>query len=320
MSKRCGILICTIACLFCAVKCEAQSQFSPVLTKMENSLFGMDYNNQSDDARLKRIENAVYGSSSSTSVSQRMDKLKKDLSVDVIDQKIKPTRDTFAEEQDSLAEKIPKADSNINYPIVNELEKTVFGKDFKAIDVTQRLANLEQNVFKKTYNDDLNSRVDRLKSAVMPNKSFAADSNNDCGDSDYYAPQSDLASQNQQYSDDYSDLADNFGTPQYNKRNSVLDDVQSDSDIAIPLSALEKRVLRKSFPDDTVSNRLTRLELRVFNSTFPDDDEQARLGRIASAYQAKKTSKKYDGNKFAQHTAAAMQVGAILLMILAAIL
>jgi hypothetical protein len=69
-----------------------------------------------------------------------------------------------------------------------------------------------------------------------------------------------------------------------------------------------------------VSNRLTRLELNVFSSTFPDDDEQTRLGRIASAYQAKKTSHKYDSNKFAQHAATAMQVGAVLLMILAAIL
>jgi len=110
-----------------------------------------------------------------------IDKLKKDLAVDVIGQQIKPKKDTFEDEQDSQAEKIPKADSNVNYPVINELEKRVFNKDYKTIEVTQRLTNLEQNVFKKTYNDDLNARVDRLKTAVMPEKNFTADSNDDAG-------------------------------------------------------------------------------------------------------------------------------------------
>lgn len=310
MSKRHGILILTVFYLFLGIRCQAQSQFSPVLAKMENSLFGMDYNNQSDDARLKRIEDAVYGAASTNSTTARVDKLKKDLAVDVIDQKIKPKRDSFEEDQDASREIIPKADSSVNYPIINELEKQTFGKEFKTIDVTQRLSNLEQNVFKKTYNDDLNSRVDRLRAAVMPEKSFVADNGSD--DSDY--SQDNFASQIPQSDYNYS------GIPDYNKDNSVNDDCQGSSDIVVPLSAIEKKVLRKSFPDDTVPNRLTRLEMNIFTSTFPDDDEKTRLGRIASAYQAKKTSKKYDSNKFAQHAATAMQVGAILLMILAAIL
>lgn len=310
MSKRHGILILTVFYLFFGIRCQAQSQFSPVLAKMENSLFGMDYNNQSDDARLKRIEDAVYGAASTSSTATRVDKLKKDLAVDVIDQKIKPKRDSFEEDQDNPTERIPKADSSVNYPIINELEKQTFGKEFKTIEVTQRLSNLEKNVFKKTYNDDLNSRVDRLRAAVMPEKSFVADNSSD--DSDY--SQDNFATQIPQSDDNYS------GIPDYNKDNSVNDDYQGTSDIVVPLSAIEKKVLRKSFPDDTVPNRLTRLEMNIFTSTFPDDDEKTRLGRIASAYQAKKTSKKYDSNKFAQHAATAMQVGAILLMILAAIL
>jgi len=313
MLKRNRILIFTFICLFLGIRCQAQSQFSSVLTKMENSLFGMDYSSQSDDARLKRIENAVYGNPLSSPIPQQIDKLKSDLAVDVIDQKIKPKRDSFESEQDSSAEKMPKADSSVNYPIVNELENKVFNKEFKTLDVTQRLTNLEQNVFKKTYNDDLNARVDRLKTAIMPEKNFTADSNDD-NSSSFYDSQDDTAGQTAQ-SDDNS-----TGIPNYNSNNSVTDDYQGDSNVTIPLSALEKKMLRKSFPDDTVSNRLTRLELNVFNSSFPDDDEQTRLGRIASAYQAKKTSKKYDSNKFAQHAATAMQIGAIVLMILAAIL
>lgn len=315
--KRFGILIYIFVFLFLGIRCEAQSQFSPILTKMENSLFGIDYSSQNDDARLKRIEEVVYGKASSRPVSQRIDNLSKDLSADLIGQEIKPKRDTFAEDEDSPKEKIPKADSTVNYPIVNDLEKRVFKKEFKATEINQRLANLEKNVFKKTYNDDLSSRVERLKSAVMPER-IASNTNNDDEENSYIPD--DLSTQMPQSQDYYRNPDYSSRIPSYNSRNSVLDDYQGDSDVAIPLAALEKKVLKKSFPNDTVSNRLGRLELQVFNSTFVDDDEQTRFDRVASAYQAKKTSKKYDSNKFAQHTATAMQVGAILLMILAAVL
>lgn len=310
MSKRFRVILCTIFIWFLGIQSYAQSQYSSVLTKMENSLFGIDYNNQSDDARLNRIEQSVYGAASSSPEAKRIDKLKNDLAVDVVDQKIKAKCDSFEDSQDSPAEAIPKADSNVNYPIVNELEKRVFNKEFKTNEINQRLSSLEQNVFKKTYNDDLNARVDRLRVAVMPEKTFVAEDNDN---SQYYESQDDTETG----AAAPDDLA---GVPSYNQNNSVLDDYQGEANITVPLSALEKKMLRKSFPDDTVANRLTRLEMKEFSSTFPDDDEQTRLGRIASAYQAKKTSSKYDSNKFAQHAATAMQVGAILLMILAAIL
>lgn len=314
MLKRFGILIYIAVFLFLGIECEAQSQFSPILTKMEKSLFGIDYSSQNDDVRLKRIEEIVYGSVSSNSVPQRVSKLSKDLSADLLGQEIKPKRDTFTEDDSAPKEAIPKADSSVNYPIVNEMEKKIFNKEFRAVDINQRLASLEKNVFKKTYNDDLNSRVERLKFAILPARS-ASNFNDDEDEDNSYATDT-ITSQTPQLQDD----SYNSQIPNYNSHSSVLDNYQGDTDIVVPLAALEKKVLKKSFPDDTVSNRLTRLELNVFNSTFTDDDEQTRFDRVASAYQAKKTSKKYDSNKFAQHTAAAMQVGAILLMILAAVL
>ncbi len=89
---------------------------------MEKSLFGVDYSSQNDVMRLKRLEEAVYGNSFSI-VSQRVNKLSEDLSADLIGQEIKPKRDTFAEEDDGYKEQIPKADSNISYPTVDNLEK-----------------------------------------------------------------------------------------------------------------------------------------------------------------------------------------------------
>lgn len=330
MYKRLGIIFFIIfLCFVFAPKSQAQGQFSAVLTKMEKSLFGIDYNAQNDEARVKRIEEEVYGKASSSPINQRVDKLSKDLSVDLIGKEIKPKKDTFAEDEDSIKEEIPKEDSSVNYPIVNNLEQKIFNKDFRSTDINQRLSKLEQNVFKKTYNDDLNSRVDRLKLAIMPQQTAYSDPDEEEGEfTNSYYPKNENTFEESSIPDDYKPLlgrrggATGFGSaiPNYNENNSVLDEYQGNSDIAIPLSALEKNILKKSYPNEAVPDRLARLELKVFNSTFADDDEETRMDRVASAHQAKKSSKRYDNNKFSQNMATAMQVGAFLLMIIAAIL
>lgn len=320
MLKRYQILIFGFIFLFLGLQTNAQSQYTAVLTKMEKSLFGVDFSTQSDEARVKRIEESVYGAPSSIPMQSRISKLSKDLSADLIGKEIKPKKDTFEEPENSVKEEAPKADSNINYPIVNKLEQKVFGHEFKNPDVNQRLTNLEQKIFKKSYNDDLNSRVDRLKQAIAP-EMLANNSSDDDSEATYIPDIEDVLNENS--SDKFSAAApirdEDDVIPSYNSQK-FQNNFQGSSDITISLAAVEKRVLKKSFPDDTVANRLTRLELNVFHSTFVDDDPETRLDRVASAYQAKKTSKKYDSNRFAQHSAAVMQIGAILLMILAAVL
>lgn len=317
--------------LFSQVKGEAKSQFSDTLTKIESSLFGVDYSSQNDTERLKRIEENVYGQSSSGALKGRVDKLSEDLSVDLIGKEIKPARDTFAdnEEEEVLEEEMPQADSSVNYPIVDMLEKNVFSRQYKKSDIKERLANLEKKVFKKTYqNDNLSSRVDRLREMVMPYQTAQAEPDENSQNlyfpedittkfpspSEYDYQDNNNYNQNSRYSDN------NYN---YYNQNNPFDSpsIYSDgSNLAIPLNSLEKKVLRKSYPNDTIKNRLVRLELKVFNSTFTEDDEQTRFDRVASAYQAKKSSKRYDNNKFSQHAATAMQIGAFLLMILAAVL
>lgn len=343
MIKKFGIIVIIYALLCWGLSAHAQTQFSGTLSKIEKTLFGVDYDSQSDDARLKRIEEIVYGQDATGTTQQRVSKLSKDLSADMIGQEIKPKKDSFEDEQDSIKENIPKADSNINYPAVNSLEQKVFSKQFKTMDINQRLANLEQNAFKKTYpNDDLSSRVDRLKSAISPQQ-LASNSDDDTSSDDYtYIPPSkstggassigqdddeNYINPSPPISQGYNSDNENYFSPGHNQNNSLAgrgddpyENYPEDSNITVPLATLEKLVLRRSFPNDNVSNRLTRLETKVFNASFTDDDAQTRLDRLASAYQAKKTSKKYDSNKFAQHMSTAVQVGAILLMILAAVL
>lgn len=334
--KRFGISI--LILFFIGLNAYAQSQYSPILTKMEKSLFGTDYSNQSDGDRITRIENAVYGAPSSKALGQRVDKLSKDLSADLMGQEIKPKADTFAQDDDTVQEAKEKADKSVNYPIVNAIEDKVFHKEYRDQDVDKRVAQLEQKLFNKTYNDDLSTRVDRLRNAALPQRVASNDDDSDY-DSDSSSPPlypSASPSDFPSYSGNPSDALtqDDFSSqslynrstgsaaaiPSYNSNNSVLDSYNGNTDITIPLASIEQRVLKQSFPDDTVENRLTRLEEKIFNSSFSEDDEQTRLDRISSAYKAQKSSKRYDGNKVSQHMSTAVQIGAILLLILAAVL
>lgn len=309
--KRNCILVLMLYFIFCG-RIFAQSQFSPIISRMETSLFGIDYPNQSDEARLKRIEENVYGKVYSQPVNIRIEKLKKDLSADAIGQEIKPKRDTFEQPEDEIKAEVPKADPNINYPIVNNLEKEIFKTEYKNLEINQRLAKLEQKTFNKTFEQEsLNSRVERLKTKVLAEKKAPELFNN----YDYCA-------------DDFENLPmqgkmtgaagpDNFSQRDFSDN---FDNYQNDTDIMAPLTNLEKSLFKKAYPEDTVPNRLTRLEAKIFSTSFAQDDPQTRMARLTSAQQAKKSAKKYDGNKFSQHMSTAMQIGAIVLMILACVL
>ena len=86
------------------------------------------------------------------------------------------------------------------------------------------------------------------------------------------------------------------------------------------ITTVENSILRRSFQNDSMQNRLARLENAMFGTQFSNDDEQTRLNRISSAYKAQKSSARYDSNKFSQNMSTAIQIGSMLLMILACIL
>ena len=86
------------------------------------------------------------------------------------------------------------------------------------------------------------------------------------------------------------------------------------------VSSIEKKLYKHVYNNDSSEKRLARIENSMFGTSFASDDEQTRLNRITSAYKAEKSAGKYDSNKFAQNMATAMQIGTILLMVLACIL
>ena len=78
--------------------------------------------------------------------------------------------------------------------------------------------------------------------------------------------------------------------------------------------------MKQNYNADTMDNRLARVEQYMFGTVFDSDDQQTRLDRISSAYNAQKSSGKYDSNKFAQNMTTGVQIGMLILMVLACIL
>lgn len=277
-----------------------------ILSKIENSLFGFEYSNENEATRVKRIEENVYGTSSNGDIQKRIAKLNKDLGAELYGQEIEPCEDTLAKEEEQR-EVLSSQDPNIDYPVINELEKSIFNQEYKNLKVKDRLAQLENKVFTNSYpNDDLSTRVDRLRERVRPQglePKLADDSFHTDG---YYPPPI-----------NYDGMSIG-GTSSY--YDSDYDSMFNFSGRKIKLSTVENALYNKNFKNDTMSNRLSRVEQSMFGESFADQDEQTRINRISSAFNAQKSSSKYDSNKFTQNMATAMQIGTMILMILACIL
>lgn len=285
-----------------------------MIDNVEKYLYGFTYQEQDETTRLNRIEKTVYGESSNKTNAQKIARLKSDMASDLIGKEIPPVKDTFMEEEERMAEIDEKIapGSNIDYPVINEMEKTVFNQEFKTNDVNGRLAKLEQKTFGKTYNDDLNSRVDRLRAKIKPsslNNSIA--SANDYFD-EIPLPQSGQDYRIPSYGDDFGD---NF--PSLTRKNPSN---SYNASATYNLNKIEKALYKQTYQNDPAENRLARVESSIFGTTFDEDSQDVRINRITSAINAQKSTQKYDNNKFSRNMSTAFQIGTILLMVLACIL
>lgn len=255
------------------------------ISSIESNIFGYDYDNETDIKRVERIEDFLYGTKKNGNINKRIENIKNDIG--------------FVKEEQITAQKelpnnirIPKLkeDSSVEYPMVDKLEETLFKTTYKTDDIYKRLDRLEQKVFMKVSNDDLNDRVDKLASVVMPKKTLQRNQ-------DDYSPQN---------LDSYY-------------RSNGLESIDNQS-LPFQLAVLEQDLFKNNYERDNIASRLDRLEQKLFNRTFSSDTDITRLQRIMVAYEAKQKSHKYENNRRMQNMATASQLGGILLMILAMIL
>lgn len=308
-------LILLFGILICLNPCFATTN-GTLLDNIEKSLYGFTYTTSDEASRLSRIEQSVYGQpKTNKTISERISALKKDISAEQIGHEISPKEDTFMEDNDSYKEeklaqeKMPPAGANVDYPSINELEQKIFSQQYKNKDLNSRLASLEQKSFGKTFdNDSFSARVERLQAKVKP-KSFMDNSI--------------AQSSNSYYDDDAIPLDKNYKLDEYQPPEFDYDAYNA-RNIAkskpTNIASIEKSIFKRNFNGESIDNRLSRIESTMFGTTFINDSQEDRLRRISSAYKATKSASKYDSNKFSQNMATAMQIGTLLLMILACVL
>ena len=270
----------------------AEMSIHEKITVIENTIFGYDYKDESDEKRVERIEKNLYGQKKTGDIINRVDSIQNDTGLTI--KKEKPLYSSNSSFQSKENLKLPelKEDSTVEYPIVDKMEEEIFNTTYKNENIYSRLNRLEEKVFNKTSSEDLNSRVDKLASVIRPKTKKMSN----------------------QYAYDYSsDDLNNY----YN--NNGFEPV-NDQSMPFQLAALEEDLLRNAYNNDNTSNRLSRLEQKLFNRTFVSDSDVTRLQRIMVAYDAKKNSYKYENNRKMQNMATMSQIGGILLMILAILL
>ena len=142
------------------------------ITKIENNIFGYDYNNEKMEARLARLEKSIYGKVSSGNNETRLKKIINDIAANEIGSEIKPSEDTYKEKEEL-------ADSSVQYPYVDEIEQKLFNKTYGNRDFHTRIVTIERKLFGKIYDvDDYATRMERIKAKMEPNSHLANKSRN----------------------------------------------------------------------------------------------------------------------------------------------
>ena len=291
MKKLCVIIFLLLG-LICRV--SAGEGKTDTLTKMENAVLGVDYSNQKIDQRLIRLEEYVYGRKNTGTAAERIKRLAKDLNADVIGQETVPDENMAAEQIDE-----EYADSSVDYPVLDDVEKKLSIKSTPNQSLHSRIAAIEKNMFNKVYEtDDFYTRVERIKDKAYTGSELIAD------DEGISIPEVSTDEFNMQ----------NILPRKRNYQNGST--TNSDNKLAL----LEQKVLNNTFPDENNNDRLARLESYVFDTEFYYDNEHDRLERLESALKAQRTADKYDNNRFQQKLNTALQIGAMVLMVLAFIL
>ena len=166
----------------------------------------------------------------------------------------------------------------IEYPAVDELEKTILGRIHPEEDIYIRLNRLETSVFGGVTAASLSERVDKLKKVVPESKQYTANKNN-------YYNNSKFRNRNpaMSYAGSYSkhnDLGSNY-VPNY----------------AVELYELEKEFLGQTYSNESMEVRLTRLEKEVFDSSSEDYPVEDRIQRLSAYADARDSNDYYEDQK-----------------------
>ncbi len=282
-------IICAITFLFMSFNAFvfASDNFDVQISKIEKSIWGFEYSKDDTQKRLSRIEKNIFGTTfQKSSKEERVKKINGALGLENYEDTLKQN---FEVAQTPL-----KEDEDINYPQIDALEYQIFSSTYEKENIYNRLERLEKKIFGSAQEGNLASRTDRLKAYVR--KDMLSQNNPSYYTQKPYSP---------------TETVEPYMNSQTRYENS---------DIYIQLAGLETTLFSKTYSQDPVGLRLNRLERKIFQRDFSSDDEYLRLQRLQAAASAKQTAKLYEANKIQKYTSTGLQLGSIILMILALIL
>lgn len=279
--------------------CASANELSDV-SVIENHLFGVEYKDETIVKRLDRIDNYLFGDIQRGTAADRIKKISESAGISFL------PKMTSEQKKIAAADFMPE-DKDVSYPVIDMLEEQSFNSVYQGENVYKRLERLEKKAFGKINDGDLSTRTDKLKAsllAVKPNK-ITYDDN--------YAPKG--VKPQISYNDN------NFPEIQsYSNREEKGYSTGAAADINYGLSVLENFVFGDTYAHLSSDDRLSKLERKLLKKTFNNDDINSRMERIATVASAKGSSMQYNENKWAKYVSTGVQVGSIILMILAMIL
>lgn len=273
----------------------------------EKEIFGVEYKDEAIQTRLSRIEKHLFGKVNQGTTQHRLNKISETSGIDFA------PKMTKAEKQIAQAE-YNKEDTSVSYPVIDMMEEKIFNKNYQGENVYKRVSRLEEHAFGRASDGELSERTDKLKAKLLAIKN----------EEEYNIQEYNQITQkpvtNPEYLTQTQEAEYNYRTAPYNKYNNYPTGAAANiSDFEYALTAAENMIFGKNYSEKSDSERLNKLENKIFKRTYTGD-KVSRLERVVSAATAKNSSNIYKENKLERYISTGIQVGSILLMILAMIL
>ena len=225
----------------------------PHIADLEKTILGQPYPGQDLRARLSRMEAKAFGKASTNpDMSQRTDALE-----DYAEEKLHKARVTPSEDVD--VDTIPAAnsqpDSQMKYPHINSLEKSILRQTYAGDSLKNRLSRLESKAFGVISSDpDLSHRTDALDQYLQQN------------------------------------LHQNSAAPQ--RYTQTVSETDSQQPGAVPMKyphidSLEMTILGQTYQSDPLKDRVSRMEVTAFGSASTNPDMSQRTDALENYAERK---------------------------------
>ncbi|MFH0702015.1 MAG: hypothetical protein V2B14_00550 [bacterium] len=212
------LILISVLILFVCLRVEAFDD-KDYISNIEQNLFNAQFQNDSVNNRLNRIEINAFGKASADTYQQRIQRLK----------------NTFKNQYQVVSKTPVSTPALSNEPqidpyIIDELENKVLSRSFSNENINRRIERLEIIMFNRNFNETWDERVNRLYSVVFGNQnesSASTKTNNSMDENSINSLLTQLEKQtfNQVY------IGDSIENRMARLENSIFNEVSSDSTV-----------------------------------------------------------------------------------------